>query len=68
MTVPGNCWSAGLLRQQESPRRIQKSPENYSPQDYESPEITSSKIKYCPAGLQIPGNYWLKEHVLSGKS
>ena len=63
-TVPGNCRSTGLLRQQKSSLwRIQKSPENYSPQDYESPAITSSEIKYCPAGLPIPGNYLLKEHV-----
>ena len=49
--------SSGLLMQQESPRRIQKSPESYSPQGYDSPAITSSKIKYCPAGLPISGNY-----------
>ena len=28
---------------------------------------SSSKIKYCPAGLPVAGNYWLLEHELSGK-
>ena len=50
LTVPGNYWSA-------SPWRMQKSPAILSLQDSESPEITSSKINYCPAGLTIPSNY-----------
>ena len=58
-------------KQQESPRRIQKSPAIYSPQDCPSKAITSLKIKYCPQDCQslaITVQYLLKEQALSGKS
>ena len=68
LTVPHNYWSAWLLRQQESPRRIQKSPAIHSPLDSEFPAITSLKIKHCPQDCQSPAITSLKNKHYSARA
>ena len=56
--ISGNLHSA-ILDNLES-TRLPRSPRQsilYSQQDFQSPAITSSKIKYSTARLPIPGNY-----------